>query len=230
MSFRTALLALAAAVGLTTASQATTITFDFAASNSGGWQNSLSYSQGGLDLTVIGKDTNGGAGQVATWAGHGLGMRSQSDCVLWGICVGTDHQIDSFGLNDVVIFTFNKAVNIAGLMFNYWDSTDTFDLYQGNGGGGLGHLLSAAVLPSVLLNSPLNTVFAIGAGTNSTQICKYDRRGGWNHCWTKTVNSAFKLKSMTVDVPAPIPVPAAGLLLIAGLGGLAAVKRFRRAA
>jgi hypothetical protein len=35
---------------------------------------------------------------------------------------------------------------------------------------------------------------------------------------------------MTVDVPAPIPVPAAGLLLIAGLGGLAAVKRFRRAA
>ncbi len=225
MTIRSAALGIIAALGLAASAQAATVTFDFSAANSGGWVDALTYTSGGVTLTVTGGDTTGGKGKVATWAGWGLGMKSASDCTFRGWCFGSDHQIDSYGLNDLVTFTFSKAVSITQLMFNLVDKGDTFDFYAN--GTQVSH---SAVSPVVTLASALGTSFGVGAGETLTQQCF-----GWGwfcKCRPVILTSAFKLTGLTVtvpDEPAPVPLPAAGLLLAGGLGGLAAIRRRKRA-
>ena len=221
MTFRNFALAFAAALGIASAAPAAAVTFDFAAANSGNWADSLTYASGGLGLTVTGGDTTGGKGKVATWAGWGLGMRSASDCTSRSGCTGSDHQIDSSGLNDVVTFTFSKAVSITQLVFNLVDKGDTFDLYANGAVAGGG-----AVASVVNLASAPGTSFGVGAGeTQGTQCSVW---GWYRKCTPVVLTSAFKLKSVTVTVPddpAPVPAPATGLLLAGGLAGLAMIRR-----
>lgn len=211
-------------VGLATAAAAKTVTFDFAATNSLGWAESLSYSKSGLTLTVSGKDTLNRAGKVQTWKGWGLGLKSVTDC-RGGFCTGDDHQIDATGRQDIVNFAFSSAVRITGLTFNLVDAFDTFDFYTGGA-----KQFQAAVSPFAALNSSFGDSFGIGAGRSSRQVCSYPhvRRGG-PVCETVWSFSAFKLTGMTVET-ASVPLPAAGLTLMAGLGALAAISRRRKAA
>ncbi len=224
MTIRSVALGMFAALGLAASAQAATVTFDFSAASSGGWVDALTYTNGGVTLTVTGGDTTGGKGKVATWAGWGLGMKSASDCTFRGWCLGTDHQIDSYGLNDLVTFTFSKAVQVTSLMFNLVDKGDTFDFYAN--GTQVSH---SAVSPIVSLASAFGTSFGVGAGETLTQQCS-----GWGwfcKCKPVILTSAFKLTGMTVtvpDEPAPVPLPAAGLLLMGAVGGLAAIRRRRR--
>ena len=196
---------------------AATVTFNFTNSTSANWMSSLNYTAGSLGLTVTGGDTTGGSGKVATWTGHGLGMKSGTDCT-WG-CSGTDHQIDSSGLDDVVTLTFTKAVSMANIVFNYVDPSDRFDLYEGS----TKTVSNGVVKNLVNLTTGTNSVFRIGAGVQNNTTCSR-----WFGCYTTQTNSAFKLASITVsysDNPATVPVPAAGLLLMGGLGALGIARR-----
>lgn len=54
----------------------------------------------------------------------------------------------------------------------------------------------------------------LGAGTSFLQLLREDHGGG----------TGFTIR-VTGDAAAPVPLPAAGVLLVAGLGGLAALRR-----
>ena len=200
------LLGLVAVLGLGSAVSAATVTFDFGTASSGGWTNGLSYGSGGLSMTVTGANyANNGAinypRQVATWAGHGLGVGDRWD---------ENHQIDGLWGNDVAIFSFSRAVTLVSVGFSkkYVDWCEFFDFFAG--AGGTPSLVSANNLVSTIVNfgsAPTGPVFGVGASQSA---------------------SAFKLWSITVsypDDPAPVPLPAGGLLLLGGLGAVAMLRR-----
>ena len=248
--------AAAVAVCLTTGTaQAATYTFDFTTSTQG-WMNSISFGSvedSSVKVTASagtysdGHAISTGDAKVATWSGAGLGICG--DLSSNGrSCKDSDHRVDGNGTNDLAIFAFEKAMQVTSISFSYFDSVfvpakyeyqktsckislwgnckvwnyayvlvtsaesivDMFDLFLGTEYT-LTDLVNKTVtfadLPSVLS-------FAIGASG------KHD---------------AFKITGLTAvhiedDVPAPVPLPAGGLLLLTAMGGIAALKRRRKAA
>jgi hypothetical protein len=226
MNLKSVAFGLAAAACLAVSAQAAPVTFDFAAASSGSWSNSLFYSQDGIDLTVTAGTTNGGTAKVRTWKNAGLGACNELEQN--NGCPNGQHQVDSVGLDEVVKLSFSKAVTITQIVFNYVYGSgdhphDTFDFIV-DGVLTLDNQDLADSWTATHNFDPVlaGTVFGVGAGTTSVQKCKK------GYCWNETFDSAFKIKSITVEMAA-IPVPAAGLMLAGGLGLLAAARR-RRAA
>lgn len=204
----------AALVGAAGVAEAATVTFDFTTANRGA-SSSLNYTAGGLTLTV---SATGGDGKVQTWAGSGLGVPDRDY-----------HFVDSTYSPETVVFDFSKLVKLVKVTFAYVDPWDDFKLTQE--GVSLGVF---DVLASVNTTTGLADTFGIGADGkvtgNYVSADDYDKacvNGTWATSYTDTCYSAFKIKSITVDVPdpAPVPLPAAGVMLLAALGGLGLAKR-----
>lgn len=204
---------------------ASAATFLFNTTNSG-WQNALGpVTVDGITLqSVTASSSAGGLSQVATWAGHGLGVKTNPDCV--GGCDGVDHQVDAEGSDDIAYFLFSEAVRIVSITFNYVNTGDKFDLVV----DGVQTLTGSTVLSSVAV-AATGTQFGIGAADSYviSQTCK--RKSGRRVCTDNYFDPAFKITSITVEkLPPPppppvVPVPAGGLLLLSGLAGLAALRR-----
>ncbi|WP_103333544.1 VPLPA-CTERM sorting domain-containing protein [Pseudotabrizicola formosa] len=233
--------------------QAATYTFDFTDSTSG-WQNTLSFASL-EDPTVkvtasAGTYSNSnvvtaGDARVRTWAGAGLGVcgdvagKSNN-------CKDKDHRIDGNDTNDLAMFVFEKAMQVTSISFSYFDSVfvpakykiekttcksvkwgyctswnytyvletpsetivDMFDLFLGT------EYATTDVVEGRVTFSDLPTVLSFGIGASG----KHD---------------AFKITGMTaahIETPAAVPLPAGGLLLLTAMGGMAALKRRRKAA
>lgn len=191
------------------ASVAATVTFDFAAVSTGSWQNSLQYLTPGLNLSVTGGNyPNGfditGASQVRTYAGSGVGVRSPGD---------TSGQIDGSGNNDAVILSFSQAVTLNSITFTSVSNggNEYFDLFASNSGVPTWTALDLTAASNYSFTNPTTAVnFAIGAYYSA---------------------SSYYVSSVTVTYPdmAPVPLPAAGFVLLAGLGAIGFVGRRRRA-
>lgn len=235
-TFRTAALAaLISTASFGAASAATITTFSFDTANSG-TRTALSYTVDGLTLDLT---TTGGAGKIQTWRNSGLGAPRDSH-----------HQVDSKGIPETINLSFDRDVKITNITFNpvYVQSWDRFALSQG--GTVLGGPMT--VLPSVDVTTGIAQAFGIGAvgsqkfwttgkphKTASNACYKIDwhwqTQQSRQHCF-----SAFKITSVTVewgdqsdespDQPGVVPLPAAGWMLLAGLGGIAAIRRRRKAA
>lgn len=222
----TALRAALAIVAVTTmlfsgrATNARTLTFDFATADSGGWSQALYYSAGPMRLTVTATDTsNRQKAKVQSWAGLGLGVRSVRDCPTGGVCTGTDAEIDATKRRDIAVLTFDRPVSITGLTFSGASAPETFDFYEN--GARLGQMPTTQ---SVLLFSGLGTTFGVGAGISGRVICAPVKVRGQKQCPMVYTYSSFYLRALTVEL-AGVPVPAGSGMLASAIGVLALRRR-----
>jgi hypothetical protein len=245
-------IAAAAAIAVyASAGNAAVYTFDFTDNGHTGWRTSFdvqSEEDAGVKVNVTAatynsdKSINYDDSRAATWQGFGLGVCGDYDSV--GHRQGCDdenHRVDGFKNNDLAIFTLDNPLALHSIKFGSYDAYkdvdyewtckwdtkwgcwawdkekittiiyDSFDLFI-DLGGGLTYQLTDLVAGTVEFDGSLvSSMFGIGASG------KHD---------------AFKIKEIVFkhDAPPPvIPLPAAGWLLIAGIGGLAALRRKKAA-
>lgn len=220
------------------AATAATYTFDFTTEGRG-WQEDFTVGAtgGGATLGVSGgrftDDSNGrpiytSDARVATWVGAGLGVCNKYDDEgRQQGCEDEQHEIDGLGYNDLAIFDVigDGVYELVSVAFGYVDSNDDFDFFLNIAGDGIGLLRDMADVdipgsglytfaPGTLVTS----TFGIGADGGSC-----DRNG--RNC----VGDNFKIREITLREVAPIPLPAAGFLLLGALGALGVAARRRKA-
>lgn len=109
-------------------------------------------------------------------------------------------------INERLTFSFDQDVKMMSLMFTEYDDNDPYDIYVDSGAGF--SLISSNSYSNPYTFSPYLTGDTLRIGVTGD-------------------SSAFRVSSVTVSA---VPLPAAGWLMIAGLGGLAAMRRRKKAA
>lgn len=202
------LLAATMAAGVATGASAATVV-DLTGNSEG---PSLTFNDvlAGVDLTVT--PTNASASNDSvTQTGNGLGVSgTNTACAFW-LCfeVGDGPEgLDSKWGYEALTFTFTEAVKLGSLGFSLFDASDDYTI----------------TVNGVSVQSDENPydfgwevadTFNIGVifGDDTTIFPK--------------IYDDFRVSSLTV---AAVPLPAAGWLMLAGLGGLAATRRRRKSA
>ena len=207
--FKASLLGAAASAMLFNAANAATETYDFLGHYAGTYYDSKDFlSDMGNTVTVtmgtfnkVISDGASGGGKVGQWTGYGLGVCTK---LHHGYCKES-HVVDGKGKNEYLMFSFDNNVTIESIKFkDYGDNF--FDLMLGDMTNKLDLKFDAYGLFTATIDA-MGDFFAIGA---------YNSKSG------------YKVQSITVsygDTPSEVPLPAAGWMLIAGVGGLLAMKR-----
>lgn len=188
------------ATAAVSAASAATVSLSFDFTGLAGFGQTYSQTIGGVDLVVDGARFNGATGavfgnSVVTWRPAGLGARSGS--------ADTRGTLDGNGFNEILSFMFSRVVKIEQITFAAIERLSRAEYFVDGGFVG-----AAGVTPLADLSGAgyLTDVFGIGARTEA---------------------SSFRIASLTVsyDDLAPVPLPAGGLLLLAGLGMMVVLRR-----
>lgn len=232
MSFKSIFLASGVALATAGSAFASTVTFDLTSGNGTTSGDSYVFTVDGLTLTATafeleGDGSTGDELELGQWSG-GLGVVDTHG--------GDAHQTDSGTQEEVIKLTFSEEVSITDITFTWvygdtfaftvfdGDSVDSFDsTVDYTSTGSSGGVSTAAF--SFGTGSDLSDMFGIGAAEGDA-VCytKKKKNGQTKQKCTADDWNAFKLESVTVHVSA-VPLPAGGLLLLTGMGGLAALRR-----
>ncbi|MFZ5710272.1 MAG: VPLPA-CTERM sorting domain-containing protein [Pseudomonadota bacterium] len=209
-----------------TASSAAVIDFTSAGTGTSGSVGSVSWTMSSNIGTVNNSQAFDGQDSNLAWTGlalqrDGYGVRSYLDNS------SRDDEITSIlAGSEAILLTFNKAVRVSAVAF--------LDLFL-PATGGLGEVGYAQFDDG--------TTVSVTAADLANPVGSGSRRAGFAYSLvdgitTKSIRFFTGLTNdrqgladgalAAVDI-APIPVPAAGLLLLGGLGGLAAIRRRRKA-
>lgn len=223
-----ALLSSAVMALFATGASAAVFDFDFSVDSTVLPQSSLSFSDAGgsgltLDVTASEYNLFTGALQGSNYSvgqySGGLGVCTGAVTNSGDGCSGDNHQVDGRNGDEMVIFTFSESVEILSVTLSLVDSNDHFDFKTFAPQG----------------ESLIWDIDPVGTGTVTTNTSDFpDGAIFGTQTFTGTTfgvgaafnNDDFKISGISFDyTPAPVPLPAAGLMLMAGLGGLAVMRR-----
>lgn len=214
--------AMVAGAALFLASQASAVTIDFSATGPSGltgipgitYSSAASYGTGTFPATFpVGSLT----GLVSTGTGNGLGVNATPGPGNTPADSGFRNVIDSRadGTWEMLTVTFSSAVNLSHFILGLMDDDDDFE-YSVNGGSFTSVAATTSVIP---LTQETRTYEAYWTYVTSFSI----RATGVG----TSDNDDFLLRSVKVSA---VPLPAGAPLLLAGLAGLALLRRRKKAA
>lgn len=121
-----------------------------------------------------------------------------------------DHRVDGRNGNEVLILSFDTAVQLASAMFTYVENNDDFDLFMDSDGDGILERIArrrdipGGGLADLVGLNLVSNLFGIGASGS---------------------NDEWKLRSVSVMEVSDIPLPAAFPLFLAGMAGFGFASR-----
>jgi hypothetical protein len=227
------LIAAALVTGLASPAAASTI-LDFTSSAIGTGSTSGSVANTTYNITA------GGGSLTDALHFTNAGCPSQLACaptgekfdVGFGVSGKNDNEIDGINANEYVEVSFGRAVRLLGFagMLTYSDSQsngfETVDLWYSSDGGST--FSSVSALPQKDDNEPTgigdDNFGTVGLAFRNDLFLRVDTvrfyAGGTNPFDDGNAN----ITAAGLEV-APVPLPAAGWMLLAGLGGMAALRR-----
>lgn len=200
MTIRTFLAAASLALGLSGGAASAATVIDL--TGSGGVASSYSFAEDGIGVTATGERRDNCFFIFCGFQAEDLSQATDGLGVTGGLLDSAelDGQVD-----ERITFTFNQAVRLISVSFNAIDGNDPYNVLVDFGSG----------LVSVATNAMTNPfVFAANTVGSSLRIAVDGNA------------SAFRVTAIEV---AAVPLPAGGLLLVGALGGLAVLRRRRRA-
>ena len=230
MHLKFALAAGIAASFLAGAAQASTVYFNVSKNWTSG---DLSYTgSDGATVTANGKTYDPATGQImtnewaASWSGAGgIGVCSGDvvnqvypDNYSWN-CLDDSHQLDGKNSNEAVEVSFDKTVEIKSVTVSHADGNDDLDIDVITG------LLDGLDISNLYVTSG----FCVGLGGVICTVVDFGSASLIGESFLIGVNHKsdnVKLKAIGYhEVENVVPLPAAGWMLLGGLGGLAAMRR-----
>ena len=196
-----------------TAASATTVTFE---TDESADPNFIAVAPGGVMgvavddvglLDIIGRRFSGESGSIA------LGPQEDINQNVEGLGVRNSRldnsDVDGFVRNDIIVFTFDRNVRLSNVIFENVSNNDDFVFYvPGN--------MPNAVDFDIVNPIPNDTDGDEGIFDFGNQVVSTFGIGARGR------NDDFRISRVEVNA---VPLPASALLLLAGVGGLAAMRR-----
>lgn len=224
----------AAILGLSLSAQAQAIEFSFVSGAVApeAYGNVYTATVDDLTLTASAWSNTSKRGAFETaeleiYSGFGLGVCNRDENIN---CAdkNNSHALDNKGADDLILFTFSRAVSLKTLSMLQFGGDSDLSLWAGTGPLSLNGLAPSALGGATLINntSSANTIRTVtldGALSGSYDWLAVAARIG-------QANDFAKLRSLTVEpVAQPVPDAATWMTMLAGLGlvGFAVNRRSR---